>query len=157
MTPNNVVVLTGRIAAKQLQLSNASIPVLRFPLAVDRPVAKAKKNDPNVKTVDFFQMVAFNNEANLLVQYARPGSWIQIVGRASTEEWVDQATQQKRTRTEFIVESFHFLNTGGNGQAGQNGQQTQTQQHQAAQPQQQPAQQQFTDFYPLDDDDDLPF
>lgn len=168
-TPNNVCLFTGRIATKQLQLAQSTIPIARFSFAVDKPLPKAKRNDPNVKKADFLNMVAFNQDAENIVKWCKAGTWLQIMCHVNTDEWTDQ-NQQRRFTTEFVVDSFSFLNTGGgnnnsqgaqaqNRQApAQYNQQAPQQQYQQPAPQQPPQQPAFEgSFYAIEDDEDLPF
>lgn len=60
------------------------------------------------ESVEYHNVVAFGKTAELITQYTKKGNSLFIEGRLQTRSWDDQASGQKKYRTEIIVESFQF-------------------------------------------------
>lgn len=125
----NIVMMVGRLVRDpELRYTNNGKAWCRFSIAVDRPFSN--KQDPNAQTADFFNIVAWDKQAETIATYITKGRQIAIQGRLQTGTYKDQ-TGQTRYSTDVMLEKFDFI--GSNSQ-----QQNQPQQYQ---PQSQPQQQ----------------
>ncbi len=107
-------------------------------------VASEKYKDK--ETTLWLDAVVFGKQAELINSSVRKGQRLFIIGKLSTDEWVDTNTNQKRSKTSMVIESFEFIEkreTQGNNQQNYqqqqnsgNYQQPQQQQYQAPQTQQ---------------------
>lgn len=85
-------------------MPNGETAVLNFTLAVDR---KYKKEDQ--PTADFLNFVVFGKPAELIEKYCAKGHQIAVNSRSQSRTWQD-TEGAKHFTTEFVVESFTFLN-----------------------------------------------
>ncbi|NLK94953.1 MAG: single-stranded DNA-binding protein [Clostridiales bacterium] len=103
----NKVVLVGRLTKDpELRFAAGSgTAVSRFTLAVNR---QFKKDE-----ADFISCVAFGKTAETISQYFTKGRQIAISGSIRTGSY-DAQDGTKRYTTDVAVESFDFLESGGN-------------------------------------------
>lgn len=136
----NKVILMGRLTKDpEIRYSNNNLAVCRFTIAVDRRFQKQGEE----KQADFIPNVAFGKTGEFISKYFQKGSRIAIVGSIQTRSW-DDPEGKKHYATEVIVEEAHFADSkssGGANTANAGGQ----------------GQDQTDGFYPVDDDDELPF
>ena len=101
----NLVTLVGRLARDmELRSTNTGKAVGNFSVAVDR---RFKKDGQ--PTADFFNVVAWGKQAELIDQYLSKGDRIALSGRLQTREY--QAKDgSNRYITEVVLESFDFIN-----------------------------------------------
>jgi single-strand DNA-binding protein len=96
-------VLYGRVTSDvKLEVTNAGKSFANFSVAVQRKFGKDKD------TADFFNCVAWGQAAELLSGYFPKGKPILIRGRGEMSSWVDQQTNQKRSKFQIVVEEFDF-------------------------------------------------
>ena len=96
----NSIVLLGRTTAPlELKQTQAGKAVVSFSLAVKRPFAK--------DTTDFFTVVAWDKQAELLSKYVGKGEQICIRGYLTARTWEDQQGN-KRYATECVAQEFDF-------------------------------------------------
>ena len=140
-------------------------------LSDGKPVAKlglaCSEKYGDKETQLFIDATIWGKQAETFNQYAgRKGTQVFIVGKIHTEEWIDQQTQQKRSKISMVVESFDFVsNKSGNDSSSQQQSYSQPQQQQQSQSYQAPSQQQPARQMPssnevpvIDEDiDDIPF
>lgn len=67
------------------------------------------------QAVEFHNIVAWGRLAEICHQYLKKGSLVFIEGRIQTRSWQDQASGQKRYRTEIVTETMQL---GPRGAAG---------------------------------------
>lgn len=137
----NKVILMGRLT-KDPELrysSNSNVAVCRFTIAVDRRFQKQGEE----KQADFIPTVAFGKTGEFISKYFQKGSRIAVVGSIQTRSW-DDNEGKKHYATEVIVEEAHFADSksGGSTPAANVGG---------------PGVGQNDGFYPVEDDDELPF
>lgn len=103
----NKVVLVGRLTKDpELRFAAGSgNAVSRFTLAVNR---QFKKDE-----ADFINCVAFGKTAETISQYFTKGRQIAVSGNIRTGSY-DAQDGTKRYTTDVVVESFDFLESGGN-------------------------------------------
>ena len=101
----NLVTLVGRLARDmELRSTNTGKAVGNFSVAVDR---RFKKDGQ--PTADFFNVVTWGKQAELIDQYLSKGDRIALSGRLQTREY--QAKDgSNRYITEVVLESFDFIN-----------------------------------------------
>ncbi|KNY28645.1 single-stranded DNA-binding protein [Pseudobacteroides cellulosolvens] len=137
----NKAILMGRLT-KEPELrytSTNNTPVCSFTLAVNRAFSKQGEE----KQADFIPVVAWSKLAEFCGKYFQKGRQVAIVGRIQTRTWDDNEGKRHYV-TEVIAEEAHFADskksdetsakpTFGGGSSGEDG------------------------FYPIGDDDELPF
>lgn len=128
----NRVILMGRISQDlEMKTTPSGVSVLTFSVAVDRRY----QNKGEEKKTDFFNCVAWRNEAEFITKYFTKGRPILIEGELQNRSF-DGKDGNKRWVTEIIVERATF--TGDK--------QTSTTQESEEKPQEQPAEQKTEDY-----------
>jgi len=109
----NKVILGGRLTADpELRQNPSGIAVTSFSIAVNRRYSK----NANEQQTDFFNVVAWRQNAEFISRYFRKGSSICIVGTIQNRSWTDQQGQ-KRYATDIVVDEAHFVDSKGEGPA----------------------------------------
>lgn len=144
----NKVILLGRMAREpevRFTQGNEPTAVCRFSVAVERPYSSKRKEGD--ATADFINCVCFGKRGESIGQYFRKGNRIAITGRLQVSNWQDN-NGQKRYSTDVIVEDFEFCENKGTNNGSS-----------APAPTPSPAQpnNNGNDFFPIDDDEELPF
>ena len=100
----NVVVLSGRlVATPELRKTPAGVSVTSFSLAVDRPRFKKEEQ----KQTDFFECVAWRNNAEFITGFFQKGDMISLVGALQSRNYTDKKGV-KRKIIELIVDQASF-------------------------------------------------
>lgn len=109
----NRVCLMGRIGRElELKKTSSGVPVVSFPLAVDR-------NGKDAGT-DWIDVVAWRGTAEVLCNYAGRGRLIAVEGRLQMRDWTDK-NGNKRRSTEVQADSIYFADSrAGNSAPAQN-------------------------------------
>ena len=103
----NKVQLIGNLTRDpELKSLPSGIKVTSFAIATNRTWKDA--DGSRKEASEFHNIVAFAKPAELIAQYCKKGNSIYVEGRLQTRSWDDQATGQKKYRTEIIVENFQF-------------------------------------------------
>ena len=112
----NKIILIGRTtAAPQMRYTQTGKPVCSFTLAVNR--LKKPSSDPNQQTVDFINIVAWQNLAEICGKYLEKGKLIYVEGRLQIRSYTAQ-DGSKRTVAEVIASDMGMLERkNGSGQA----------------------------------------
>ena len=144
----NKVILLGRMAREpevRFTQGNEPTAVCRFSVAVERPYSSKRKEGD--ATADFINCVCFGKRGENIGQYFHKGNRIAITGRLQVSNWQDN-NGQKRYSTDVIVEDFEFCENKGTNNGSS-----------APAPTPSPAQpnNNGNDFFPIDDDGELPF
>lgn len=139
----NKVILMGRLT-KDPELrytNNNNTAVCSFTLAVDRRFAKQGEE----RQADFFPVVAWRNQAEFCSRYFTKGLKVVVVGSLQTRSW-DDTEGKKHYVTEVIAEETYFA---------------ESKKAEGATPSQKPAGGpgggQSDGFFPMNEDDELPF
>ncbi|HHW47218.1 MAG TPA: single-stranded DNA-binding protein [Clostridiaceae bacterium] len=137
----NKVVLMGRLTRDpELRYTNVNnIPVCSFTLAVDRRFARQGEE----RQTDFIPIVAWSKLAEFCAKYFLKGRQVAIIGRIQTRTWDDNEGKRHYV-TEVIAEEAYFADSKRSDDA------------QFREPQDTDADQ-AEGFYPIDEDDELPF
>lgn len=109
----NRVCLMGRIGRElELKKTSSGVPVVSFPLAVDR-------NGKDAGT-DWIDVVAWRGTAEVLCNYAGRGRLIAVEGRLQMRDWTDK-NGNKRRSAEVQADSIYFADSrAGNSAPAQN-------------------------------------
>ena len=105
----NSVVLMGRIVNDlELKTTQSGLSVVNVRIAVDRKYSKGEKQ------TDFFDIVAWRNQAEFICRYFRKGSLIALEGELQTRSYQTK-DGANRTVTEVLANNVSFTgerNTG---------------------------------------------
>ncbi len=108
----------GRLTADpELRSTPSNFSVTSFSVAVNRPYS-SKSGE---RQTDFFNVVAWRNQAEFICRYFKKGNCILIDGRLENREYVDKNGVKQRV-TEIIAENVSFTGESkavANGYAGQ--------------------------------------
>lgn len=103
----NTVCIMGRLTADpELKTTTTGKSVTNFSIAVN----KGRDN------VDYFDIVAWNETAELVMRHFRKGSQIGIEGRLQTRKWEDN-NGNKRKAVEIVVNNITFCGKKEDGGA----------------------------------------
>jgi len=96
----------GRIvfAPERVDLKNDVVKA-NFRIAVDRPY----KNKDGERDSDFFDCVAWNDRAELILKNFDVGDAILVHSEAVLEQWKDKETDENRSKVVFNVSRVEFL------------------------------------------------
>lgn len=141
----NKVILMGRLT-KDPELrytSGNNTAVATFSIAVNRRMAK--EGQPQA---DFINVVAWSKTAEFCGKYFTKGQQVAVVGRLQTRTWDDNEGKRHYV-TEVVADETYFADSKRGGDAGTGGS----------------APRGYSDapaasgdgFYPMDEDDELPF
>lgn len=103
----NKVILMGRLT-KDPELTYTptnNTAVCKFGLAVNRQFQKAGEE----KKADFFNIIAWQKNAEFCSKYFKKGQQVAIVGRLQTRTWDDNGAT--RYATEVIIDEAHFADS----------------------------------------------
>ncbi len=141
----NKVVLMGRLT-KDPDLrytSGNNTAVASFTLAVNRRFAR--EGQPQA---DFINVVAWDKSAEFCGKYFIKGLQVVVVGRIQTRTWDDNEGKRHYV-TEVVAEETYFADSKRNGETGNGGSTQKTYSETPAAS--------GDGFYPMDEDDELPF
>lgn len=134
----NKVQLIGRLTKDpEVRYTNNNTAVANFTLAVNRRFKKEGQSE-----ADFIPVVAWDKTADFCSKYFNKGLQVAVVGRIQIRSW-DDNDGKKHYATEVVAEEVYFADsnkktentsTGNTNNSNQNG-----------------------GFYPLGEDDELPF
>lgn len=129
----NKVILSGRLT-KDPDLrytSGNNTAIAGFTIAVDRRIKKEGEQQ-----ADFIPCVAWQKTAEFIGKYFQKGSKILVIGRIQTRTW-DDTEGKKHYVTEIVIEECEFADSKKSEVQQPSGQ--------------------SDGFYPIDDQEDLPF
>ena len=101
-------IIIGRLVRNvELKVTAANLSVATFSIACNDFY---KKDNQIVEDVDFFDVVAFGNQADNCNKYLSKGDQVIIKGRMKQQTWQDQGTGQNRSKLQLRAETVQFLN-----------------------------------------------
>ena len=107
----NKVILAGRLVADpELKQTQTGAAVCSLRIAVNRRYTS--RDSQQQPETDFFNVTAWQNNAEFIAKYFRKGSAICICGRIQNRSWTDQQGQ-KRYATDIIVDEANFVESRG--------------------------------------------
>lgn len=102
----NSIILLGRATSSiELKQTQAGKSVASFSLAVKRPFTK--------DTTDFYTVVAWDKQAEIISKYVHKGNQICIRGYLTTRTWTDNQGN-KRYATEVVADEVSFVGNNEN-------------------------------------------
>lgn len=135
----NKVILMGRLTRDpEMRYTNNNLAICRFTLAVDRGFAKQGEE----RQADFIPIVTFDKTADFCSKYFAKGRQVAVVGRIQVSSW-DDSEGKKRYSTEVVANEVFFADSK-RSDSGER-------------PLDQQPVQSSDGFYPLEEDDELPF
>lgn len=100
----NKIIILGRITHDlELKTTQSGVPVLTFSVAVDRQYQEKGKD----KRVDFFNCVAWRNDAEFIARFWSKGRAILIEGEMQSRKYTDK-NNIERQLWEVIVDRASF-------------------------------------------------
>lgn len=155
MNFNKAFILGNVTRDPELRTTPSGQSVASFGIATNR-IWKSQAGERQ-KSAEFHNVVAWGRLAEICHQYLKKGSLVFVEGRIQTRSWQDQASGQKRFRTEIVAETMQLGPRGAGTGTGSTG-------GDAAEDANQPTSQEppiDTVQYPGDDDeikpDEIPF
>ncbi len=143
----NKAVLSGRLAADpELRHTNGDIAVTSFTIAVKRRFAKSGEE----RQVDFIDVVAWRQTAELVCKYFKKGKPIEVSGSIQTGSYQDKDGNKRKT-FEIVADDVSFTESDGLNSAS-SAAKSETETTQAAY-----SSGNDSDFQTIESDDDLPF
>ena len=116
----NKVTLLGNVGKDpEVKFLPSGLPVANLTLATsDR--FKDKAGEWQDRT-EWHNLTAYQRTAEIIRDYVKKGSKLYVEGRIQTRSWDDQASGQKKYRTEIIVNDVVLLSGRGEGESGGGG------------------------------------
>ena len=106
----NKVILIGRITQNlELKYTNQNIPICNFNLAVDRRFKDTNGN----KITDFFDIIAWRQQAEFIQKYGEKGCLVAIDGTLEVRSWKAQDGSNRR-KVEINANEIKLLNKPSN-------------------------------------------
>lgn len=103
----NKVILGGRLTADpELKQTTSGIAVATFKVAVNR--RSSNRDGQQQPEADFFNCIAWRNQAEFVSRFFHKGSSICVVGTIQNRTWTDQQNQ-KRYITEIVADEIQFV------------------------------------------------
>jgi single-strand DNA-binding protein len=110
MVSFNRVVLAGNLTRDpELRFTQDGVPVASFSIAVNRVRSKSE-------TVDFFNVSAWRELGETVVNYKKQGDPILVEGRLQYRTWQAQ-DGAKRSAVDVVADNVQFLSRSGDPQA----------------------------------------
>ena len=154
----NKVTLMGRLTKDpEVRTTSSNVNVCSFTLAVDR-----RFKSEGQPTADFIPCIAWRSTADFIKKYFTKGNKIAVSGSIQTRQW-DDKDGKRHYATEVIVDEAEFCESKRTDGAGgySSGLEFAVPPQAAPQDRRQPGpvsqETPAEDFYPLDDDSDVPF
>jgi single-strand DNA-binding protein len=116
----NKVILLGNVGKDpEVKFLPSGSAVANFTLATSERF-KDKAGEWQDKT-EWHNLTAYQRLAEIIRDYVKKGAKLYIEGRIQTRSWDDQASGQKKYRTEIIVNELVLLSGKGDGEGGGGG------------------------------------
>lgn len=113
----NKVILVGNVGKDpEIKFAANGNAVASFSLAT---TDRTKDQTGNwTDRTEWHNLVAFQRTAEIIRDYVKKGSKLYVEGRIQTRSWDDKETNQKRYRTEVVVNDLVLLSGRGEGESG---------------------------------------
>lgn len=109
MAFNKVILVGNMVADPELKKTANGVSVTSFSIAVNRRFVR--QGEPS--QTDFFNIVAWRQQAEFICRFFQKGRQILICGQLQNRTWTDN-NGQKRITTEVIVDEATFVGNKGN-------------------------------------------
>jgi single-strand DNA-binding protein len=139
----NKVILMGRLTRdpETRYTSANNLAVCNYTLAINRRFARQGEE----KQADFIPIVTFSKLAEFCGKYFKKGRQVAVVGRMQTRTW-DDAEGKRHYVTEVVAEEAYFAEAKNSEDSQYQDTNTDVQSNNSE-----------DGFYPITEDDDLPF
>lgn len=115
----NKVILVGNVGKDpEIKFATSGMPLANFTLATSERF-KDKSGEWQERT-EWHSLVAFQRTAEIVRDYVKKGSKLYVEGRLQTRSWDDQASGQKRYKTEILVNDLVLLSGRDDSSGGGN-------------------------------------
>lgn len=108
----NTIILTGNVTAKPILNQGAKTSFTRFRIAVRRGFSE--------ELTDFFEVIAYGKQAELVTQYTDKGSKVLIKGMLTTSDY-ETRTGERRTGYAITADNVEFLSRQATESENNNG------------------------------------
>jgi len=116
----NKVILLGNLTRDiELRHTAGNNAVANFGIAVNR-TWKTPEGEKR-EEVTFVDCEAWGRTGEVMSQYLRKGRPVFIEGRLKLDTWEDKETHKKQSKLRVVVESFQFVDSKQDGDAGGGG------------------------------------
>jgi single-strand DNA-binding protein len=113
----NKVILLGNVGKEpEVKFLPSGSAVANLTLATSERF-KDKAGEWQDRT-EWHNLTAYQRLAEIIRDYVKKGSKLYVEGRIQTRSWDDQASGQKKYRTEIIVNELVLLSGRGEGESG---------------------------------------
>jgi single-strand DNA-binding protein len=111
----NKVILVGNVGKDpEVKFLPSGLPVANLTLATSERF-KDKGGEWQDRT-EWHNLTAYQRVAEIIRDYVKKGSKLYVEGRIQTRSWDDQASGQKKYRTEIVVNDIVLLSGRGEGE-----------------------------------------
>lgn len=111
----NKVILVGNVGKDpDFKMLPSGSPVVNFTLATSERFKDKTTGEWQDRT-EWHNLTAYQRLAEIVRDYVKKGNKLYVEGRLQTRSWDDQATGQKRYRTDIIVGDLVLLSGRGEG------------------------------------------
>jgi single-strand DNA-binding protein len=108
MSSFNKTILMGNLTRDpEMRYTPKGTAVGKIGIAMNRRYKDAEGNQ--LEETTFVDVDVFGKQAETIGKYMRKGRPIMIEGRLKLDEWVDQKTQQNRSKLGVVCERFSFV------------------------------------------------
>src|SRR5689334_19745764 len=108
----NKVILAGNLTRDpEVRYTPKGTAIAKLGMAINR-TWKTDTGETK-EEVTFVDVDAFGRQAEVISQYLKKGRPILVEGRLKLDQWDDKQTGQKRSRLGVVLESFQFMDSGG--------------------------------------------
>lgn len=112
----NKVFFDGRLTRDpEVSFTQGNVQIGKFSLASNYSY-KPSSGGSLVEEVNYFDCVCFGKQAEVVGKYLHKGSRILFEGRAKNQRWKDKTDGSNRSKIEFVMEEFHFLDSKKDGE-----------------------------------------
>jgi len=118
MASFNKVIIAGNLTRDpELRYTPKGTAVARITLAVNRTFSS--EGGEKKEEVSFVDVDVWGRQAEVIAQYMKKGRPLLVEGRLKQDTWEDKNTKQKQSKLKVVLESFSFIDSGGNrGEGG---------------------------------------
>lgn len=103
----NTVTIVGNLTKDmELKYTAGGMAIGTFTIAVNRDI---KRDGEWVKEAAFFEVSAFGKQPENLKPYMTKGKQVGIEGFLKQDRWVDQQTQQNRSKVTIVANNIQLL------------------------------------------------
>ena len=108
MADFNSVVLLGRLTRDpELKYVASGAPVCSFSIATNHRYTKS--DGQKAESVTFVEVDVWRRLAEICSQFLKKGREVLVTGTLKQDRWIDQQTQQKRSKLKVIAREVKFI------------------------------------------------